>query len=260
MMDKEKILENGILEQYLLGTLSEAEAAMVEKLLQEDAALFEQYTKLENDLETLAFENAIAPPTEVKSKLLKEVVSKKGAKSKVEEKPNKSKISFFAVAASFAGLFLLSTVFFFTHWNTAKADLVDTQNELDALKNRIEVLESNYNKAAGLVDFIKEPNTKQLVLIGNEKVANVNTISYINHTSKEVLVNATNLPKLPDTKTYQVWGDVDGEMINMGLLEAGKDLVALNYIDKATSINITIEPAGGSDHATVSQLVANVYL
>ena len=259
MMDKEKILENGMLEQYLLGTLPEADTVMLEKLLQEDATLLAQYNQLENDLESLAFENAIVPPTEVKNKLFEDLPKKENI-VKIAEKPKKSKISFFAVAASFAGLFLLSTVFFFTNWNTTKADLVDTQNELDALKNRIEVLENNYNEATGLVDFIKEPNTKQLVLIGNEKVANVNTISYINHTSKEVLVNAANLPKLPDSKTYQVWGDVDGEMINMGLLEAGKDLVALNYIDKATSINITIEPAGGSDHATVSQLVANVYL
>ncbi len=57
-----------------------------------------------------------------------------------------------------------------------------------------------------------------------------------------------------------MWADVDGEMISMGLLPTDKELIALTYIDKAASLNITIEPKGGNDHPTVERLISNVYL
>ena len=49
-------------------------------------------------------------------------------------------------------------------------------------------------------------------------------------------------------------------MINMGILEADQEYIPVRYIDKAESLNITIEPAGGSEHPTVEQLISNIYL
>ncbi len=67
------------------------------------------------------------------------------------------------------------------------------------------------------------------------------------------------LPLRPN-ETYQLWADVEGEMINMGLLSSEEDLTPAIYISKAESFNITVEPAGGNDHPTVSNLIGNVYL
>jgi anti-sigma-K factor RskA len=49
-------------------------------------------------------------------------------------------------------------------------------------------------------------------------------------------------------------------MINMGTLNTDNELVPLKYIENAESLNITIEPAGGSDHPTVEELVSYVIL
>ena len=57
-----------------------------------------------------------------------------------------------------------------------------------------------------------------------------------------------------------MWADVDGEMINMGIINTSKALLAMQYIPEAESFNITIEPKGGSPHPTVSELIANTYL
>jgi anti-sigma-K factor RskA len=57
-----------------------------------------------------------------------------------------------------------------------------------------------------------------------------------------------------------MWADVEGEMINMGVINNTENLLAMTYIEDAESLNITIEPAGGSDHPTVSRLISNVYL
>ena len=73
-------------------------------------------------------------------------------------------------------------------------------------------------------------------------------------------MNSRGLDPLDTEHTYQMWADVDGEMINMGLVPAEQDYIPLRYIDKAESLNITIEPAGGSEHPTVEQLISNIYL
>ena len=49
-------------------------------------------------------------------------------------------------------------------------------------------------------------------------------------------------------------------MINVGILDANQMYTGIKFIDNATSLYVTIEPIGGSDHPTVSDLVANVFI
>ena len=67
----------------------------------------------------------------------------------------------------------------------------------------------------------------------------------------------TSLPKLKGDKTYQIWADVDNEMLSIGTFSNSEELIALGYYDDATSLNITVEPKGGSDHPTLSTLTAS---
>ena len=148
----------------------------------------------------------------------------------------------------------------FSKWNDSQETLQVTQQELNTIKDQIANLEGNYKDSQILAEVVKDPNTIQYALKGNDKIPNGFATAYINHENKSAIVNAQKLPELPADKTYQMWADVEGEMINMGIIDKTKDIAVLNYIEEATSLNITIEPAGGSDHATVSQLVTNVYL
>ena len=85
-------------------------------------------------------------------------------------------------------------------------------------------------------------------------------ISYVNDIERSVLVNTSYLPELDEAHDYQMWADVEGEMINMGVIDVTTPMLAMNYIDHSESLNITIEPAGGSEHPTVSRLITNIYL
>ena len=82
----------------------------------------------------------------------------------------------------------------------------------------------------------------------------------MNHITKSVVINTERLPNLDEDHDYQMWADVEGEMINMGVISKSNKLTDMTYIDHAESLNITIEPAGGSDHPTVERLISNVYL
>ena len=68
-MDRKEIIEEGLLEQYLLGELTANQHALVETALEKDSGLMRQYQLLEEDFEKLAFENAIDPPIHVRKSL-----------------------------------------------------------------------------------------------------------------------------------------------------------------------------------------------
>ncbi|NNC33617.1 MAG: anti-sigma factor [Croceitalea sp.] len=249
MMDKKKILEEGLLEKYLLDELTAEESNLVETFLKNDFELKRQFEALETDFERMAFENAIAPPKTVKSKLQKKLG--RGTKPWFRQ-------SAFLVAASLAIIFLLSTFALLLQQREAIQNLRTLQNQTVDLQERLNVLENNYVLTNNQLQSINGPQTIPLVLYGNKLAPNSRAVAYVDHKKKMVMVNPQGLPKLPEDKTYQMWGDVDGEMINMGLLKPDEDLVSLKYIDRASSLNITIEPAGGNDHPTVEQLMAYV--
>ncbi|WP_298516324.1 anti-sigma factor [uncultured Kordia sp.] len=266
MKDRKTIIESGMLEMYLLGLLPDEQVTSLEKMLAEDEVLAQKYAEIEQDFENVSLENAIQPPDFIKEDLFAGIredyseVRTLPREDASNEKPVKKSQTFMWIAASLAALFLVSSLWMFLQWDTTKTDLQVTQQELNTIKSQIENLQGALKDSQLLADVVKDPNTLQYALKGNDKIPGGFATAYINHEEKSAIVNVQKLPALPEDKTYQMWGDVDGEMINMGVIDKSKDVVILQYIDEATSLNITIEPAGGSDHATVSQLVTNVYL
>lgn len=254
MMDKNYILENGILELYVLGELSEQECLQVEQLLKTDNDLKQYFETLEKNFEALAIDNAIAPPEAFKEKLLHKV------SPKVIKLPYTKYKTYSGIAASIALLMAIASIWFFVELKTAKSTLELVEEEKKELNNTLKTLETQLTETNRWFEAINNPDSKQYILTGNTLAPNAKVISYVNHNNKTVLVNTKTLPKLDANHDYQMWADVEGEMINMGILNKETDLLAMTYIDNAESLNITIEPAGGNDHPTVAQLIGNVYL
>ncbi|GMN07213.1 hypothetical protein MTsPCn5_26020 [Croceitalea sp. MTPC5] len=251
MMDRKKILEEGLLEKYILDELSAAESQQLSSIIANDEGLKKQFEALQEDFERMAFENAIAPPGHIKMRLQKRL-----GESKVIPMPK----SWRYAAASLTILFVLSAFWMFNRWQNAKNDFEILQEQTISLQERLNALEEDYLLTNRRLKTINGPKTIPLILDGNNLAPNSRAVAYVNHDRRIVMVNAQGLPELPDNSTYQMWSDVDGEMIDMGLLPTDEELITLKYIDKAESLNITIEPAGGNDHPTVEKLIAYVTL
>ena len=65
-MDKKKILEDVLLEQYLLGELPREQEILIQKVLDQDDDLKNIFNEIEEEFERIAFENAINPPKKQK--------------------------------------------------------------------------------------------------------------------------------------------------------------------------------------------------
>ena len=100
------------------------------------------------------------------------------------------------------------------------------------------------------------PSESQLVLLCLDYLRDLRRA----YPDKQDLLDAEGLPELDADHDYQLWADVEGEMIDMGVIAANDPTQVMNYIPMAESMNITIEPKGGSDHPTVSNLIASIVM
>jgi hypothetical protein len=258
MMNKAYILENGILELYLLSELDEQEQIQVEDVLNSDSELQTILSTLETNFEKLAFENAINPPKTVKDNLVQAV---KNSTSKVIplQKTNQLK-TYVSFAASIAFFLLIGSIWMFYELGKTKQQLQIVKEQKLLFLKDIESLNSNLKNVSKWADVIRSPDVEQYIINGNDLAPNAKIVSYINHKEKTVIINTKNLPTIDNSHDYQMWANVEGNMINMGVITKNTPLLVMNYIDNAKSLNITIELAGGNDHPTVSRLVGNVYL
>ncbi|WP_299112846.1 anti-sigma factor [uncultured Winogradskyella sp.] len=257
MMTKKELLENGLLEQYVLGELNAKQDEAIEKLLMSDAELKAKLEDIESSFEHLALENAINPPDSVKSGLLSKIEK---ADTLISPKENNNSRTWLGIAASFAAFFLLGSIWLYSELNTVKEDLRIVGDQNEALQKDLDGITKNYGEVSKWYAALSNPDAEQYVLKGNALAPEAKLISFVNHENKSVIINAQNLPNLDAEHDYQMWADVDGEMINMGVIPKDAKLMAMTYIDDAESLNITIEPLGGNDHPTVERLISNVYL
>lgn len=241
------ILDSDLLENYLMGTTSDEETLRAERYISLYPEVRKTYYELQENLETFARLHAIVPPDELKEKIMTQI-----------RKENKigSRFTKFAGAASFAILVSAGSSYFF--WNQNKSLLEEkaiVNNKIDDLQGEMrEQLEDVRNQFI----VLQNPETKQYKFMGNKKAQELKAVAYVNPVKKLSYLNVSKLPHLPENQCFQMWAEVNGEMVNLGIIkEADKRLMALPYFDNAVGY-ITIGPKGGNDSPTVENIVANI--
>ncbi len=249
---KEKIklfLDSDLLESYLLGATTTEETLQVERYLSMYPEVRETYEELQDNLETYAKLHAVKAPEALKERILTSI-----------NKESNFKRNFYrmAVAASFAILISAGASYFFWDQNQ------DLQEENSIVHNKINDLEETMR--AQLEDVrnqfivLQNPETKKYTVKGNKKAKELKAVAYINPVKKLSYINVSKLPNLPKDRCYQMWAEVNGEMVNLGIIKEANSqekLLALPYADDAVSY-ITIEPQGGNQSPTVENIVANI--
>ena len=250
MKDKIKIfLDSDLLEQYLLGTTTEMETLQVERYIAMYPEVRDTYNELQENLEVFAKQYAIEAPQGLKDKIHSRIKS---------ERVGRKKFFNFAIAASITAIMFAGISTFF--WNQNQG----LQEENSVVSNKIRLLEETMKEQLEDVrnQFIvlNNPQTKKYNVKGNQKAKDLKAVAYINPVKKLSYINVSKLPQIPESQCFQMWAEVNGKMINLGIIEEAGDqqkLLALPYADNAMGY-ITIEQKGGNQAPSVENIVANI--
>ncbi|MDT0608418.1 anti-sigma factor [Croceitalea rosinachiae] len=250
MTEKIKIfLDTDLLEKYLLGATSTEESLQVERYIAMYPEVRETYNELQENLEAFAKLHALKVPVGLKDTILHKIR---------QQKRGTSKFLKYAIAASFAALIFAGSSYFFYNQNK------NLQEENTLVTNKIKDLELDMQ--VQLEDIrnqyivLNNPNTKKYSVRGNKKAEELKAVAYVNPVKKLSYINVSNLPQLPEDKCFQMWAEVNGEMVNLGIIKDIDDkdkLWAMPYADNAIGY-ITIEQQGGNATPTVQNIVANI--
>ncbi len=249
-------IEPALLEQYILGLTTDEESQAVELYLAQNPNKAKEIKANQLALEEFAMEFAMEPPKRLRENVLRSVKSTTQAKPIVNPKMNFSWIT--GIAATFALGFGLMTFLLYQQQSTLVSQIGALENKVNQLETKNTVLASQKAQINQQFAVVKNVNTNHVHLRGSELSPKALIVVYWNEIDQNAYLNVVDLPEIPADKSLQLWADVEGEMINMGVLETGKDeLIKVPYIPNAESLNITLEPKGGSKTPNVAQLYAN---
>lgn len=250
MKDKiKKFLESDLLEKYLLGATTDLEAMQVERYIAMYPEVRDTYNELQDNLEVFAKLHAIEAPKGLKDKIQSRLKA---------ERSGRKKFFRYAIAASITAIMFAGISTFF--WNQNQS----LQQENSVVSNKIKLLEENMKEQLEDVrnQFIvlNNPQTKKYNVKGNQKAKDLKAVAYINPVKKLSYINVSKLPHIPESQCFQMWAEVNGKMINLGIIEEAGDqqkLMALPYAENAVGY-ITIEQKGGNHAPSLKNIVANI--
>nr|WP_255724060.1 anti-sigma factor [Terrimonas ginsenosidimutans] len=128
-----------------------------------------------------------------------------------------------------------------------------------SLFNENNKLKTDYTAATGrLADLEKDmstlmnPNVQMTAMKGLEASPASYTTVYWDSTAKSVFLLVNNLPKPASDKQYQLWAILDGQPVDLGMIDnqylIGQRplLLRMNNVSGAQAFAITLEKAGGN--------------
>ncbi len=253
-------LNSGLLENYLLGITTSTETEMVESYISKYPEVQNAYTTLQYNLEIVAKSNAVEAPKHILNTILEELDDIPVIKMNTTRKYKKWYK--FTVAASVAALIFAGSSFYLYN---QKQQL---SNENQVVVDEIFDLRSDIEKNNMMLDNVmrqllklNNPETEKYIINGNERAKDLKTVAYINPKEKTSMIDVVSLPQLPEEQCYQIWAELQGKMVSLGILnKADRKLINLPYAEDALALNITIEPKGGNTVASLHNKVAEIEL
>jgi len=259
-MDIRAYIQSGIIEQYVLGLADAGESAELEQLRAQYPELNEAILDFEESLEKIALNNAIQPPSFIKSALEKQLFQAETKTIAVVEKTftdqqqpatvyNTGLWKYLAAASII--LLVASTALNFYFYSGYK----NSTQQYEALLSERNTLQANnvlYQQGLQMFQDSLMMHIPMPPLPGREQ--NFATVLW-DQKSKSVYIYTANMQHVPKGKQYQLWAIVDGKPVSAGMIDSDcAGVCKLAAIDHAEAFAITLEKEGGSPTPTLTEM------
>ena len=248
-MNVQEYISSGVIESYVLGLASEEERNEFEKMCAQYPEVLAARTAFELALEKQAMENVIAPPEDLKNK----IVQKISAAGKIipMQPASVRKTGWLKYVAAASVILLAGSLYFnislYNKNRNLRENYDNTVVKLNDMEKDIQILQQN-------------PNVKMASMKGMEISPASYATVYWDTASRDVYLMINNMPKPPSGMQYQLWAFLDGQPIDMGLIEITEKPLQLYRLKKAQASQafaITLEKRERND---VSKPGGEVYV
>lgn len=257
--DVKVFLESERLEEYLMGTCCEKQVKEVEHYINTYPEVKAEFESLKAHIEVVSDKLASNSPKGMKDAIISCLEDENQYKLKSHLiKKQKTTNTFVPWAAAIIGV-IASIAFFNQKQGIAKMNM-EMHAELNMVKHQLETAQSQIEAYEEELAISGHSKTERIVLTGNTLSPDFDCTAFWNDVAKKGIIYVNNPGKLDKNHCYQIWADVEGKMVNAGIMPCKKGSIELNYLENASSLNITIEPKGGSEHPTVEKIVSSMNL
>ncbi|MCR9152582.1 MAG: anti-sigma factor [Bacteroidetes bacterium] len=276
-MDPKKYIESGIIDDYVMGFVSEQEQREVQCLSKIYPEINEALRQAEDLMGTWALESAMEPPAGLKEKIMANLGEQEPApvvmspiKETEDDKKviplnreaadNKPPLGWIAAAAA-----ILLSFFMAYQWQDSlnfmramEQEIVSQDQDLEDLQNKLQYEAKDRELYQGLWAAVSEPGVQRIELNAVKEDQSALATVYWNPESEKTFVFRDQLPQEGNEAQYQLWAIVAGKPVSIGLLDQGSTELQLQNmaaISDADAFAITLEPLGGSENPTMEQMV-----
>lgn len=260
-MDIREYITSGIIERYVLNSVSPQEKQEVECMSHIYPEIKNELTELQSSIEQLVLKSAIPTPTHLKEKILAKIkiesqdpLLKKVESTETKIIPlNRSTNTFkYLAVASFAGIIALAV-----YTSKINGDVKDTRQKLVAQESITKELEALSDLTTEQLAFIKHKATDKVLMNGTENHPGMLATVFWNTSTQKVMMEVQNLPETPSDKQYQLWAIIDGAPADMGVFDVNSTnsgLLEMKNANNAVAFAVTLEPKGGSKTPTMEAM------
>lgn len=269
-MDIKAYIESGIIERYVLGHVSPQEKQEVECMSHIYSEIAEELRSIESSFEKIALKDAVVPPAHLKTSILERIKSEEQVQPVSISRNSEAKIiplnssapatklnKYLAAAVIFLALGVGSILILMNQQQTSLNQQLNAANSrLDSLNVKNTALQTKLVATNNDLSFIKDAETKKVLMNGTDAHAESLATVYWNTTSKKVLLEVNSLSTPPSDKQFQLWAIVNGQPQDMGVfdLNSATAFLEMNEAFDAQAFAITLEPKGGSLSPSLDQM------
>ena len=257
-MNGQELIASGLLEVYVLGEGTVEERALVERLRISEPTVRAEIEQIELVLEKHAKANAVEPSMDRKLSVLNAIIPEKGKVLPLDNRQAPRGMNWLAAAAigglvlSGAGNFML-----YDELRSVRGRLSSLEDDRAVLAQQLQVQQTSMKEAQDQLAVVFDPAKHLVPLVGQVVDPNAAARIFMDPNTNEVYLDVISLPAAPAGKQYQLWAQVDGKMVDAGMLELadnGTRLQRMKTNPNATAFGVTLEKEGGSAEPTLSAL------
>lgn len=258
-MNVKEYISSGIIESYVMGLASEAERQEFEANCDQYPEIAEARNAFEVALEEQLLGDAVSVPGFLKGQVEEKVKSSDLestiAQSEEKRTPVRSIGTWRWVAA--ASLILMAgSIYWAVTTNKKYQDLL-TQNK--KLETQVQQSTTEMKEVQDDLDKLRNHPMKTAALKSGDNSAYAIVYWDTVSTSKDVYLMINNLPQPASDKQYQLWALLNGQPIDLGMIEVKQQrlLYRMKNVQNAQAFAITLEPKGGSQQPTAPPIAVS---